>query len=383
MAGGRQIGATGRKIGATGQIISNGDPCCCGDACYQRWTAHWNCNGTWTGPTADVKTCLGSPPATGWVKITEDDTGCTYEKFVSMSHDCTEDSDCTDLSDTTPPSLPASHADCSLTRWLPVHRCYDGAIVPGFYAAMGTDAAPVTLPVSPFIFFDNAVVPGVLPAGFACQNCYYLDNADTIIHCTPADLVDGGGGVGDGTVTCYQWDFVGNLNHCYEAFSATCVFAGVTANTCLDRGLLGGWYAVDSITVPDGTACIGRHPIFDENGSHFFGTGPGAWTITVEPATDGTCTSTSGVPETWPTVVIEIVISAMTTTTITASVLAWYYGADGFVRIAAFSHASAIFPITFNADGTATFSVSSELLTTDNFACYGGSVEITLSCLGC
>lgn len=95
-----------------------GDATCCdcggsGLACFQSWTASWNCNaGTWSGPTAGAKTCLPDTTSTAWMKVSDDGEACTYRTYVAMGHVCTADADCTGFGNTSTPSLPANADDC-------------------------------------------------------------------------------------------------------------------------------------------------------------------------------------------------------------------------------------------------------------------------------
>lgn len=97
---------------------TSADPCACccpdGFACYQTWTAFWDCDlMAWTGPTAGEKTCKATDTSQAWTKTASADAGCTYTKYVRMAKCCTVDGDCTGEADTATPALPASHADCT------------------------------------------------------------------------------------------------------------------------------------------------------------------------------------------------------------------------------------------------------------------------------
>jgi hypothetical protein len=82
----------------------------CGGACFQAWTATWNCESeTWAGPTPGASSCRAENQSLTWVKTASDATTCTYTRYVAYADThCTSDGVCAGLDDTDPPALPFS-----------------------------------------------------------------------------------------------------------------------------------------------------------------------------------------------------------------------------------------------------------------------------------
>lgn len=151
MASGQQIQATGRSIAAGGRIIAaDTDPCCCGSPeCYQKFTAIYDCStGVWSGPTAGAKLCK-TAPNTDWVKTGSAGTTCTYTIYVDLGSACTVDSDCTSLTDASPPALPFGGGlppDCCFTTSPPCDACLP--------APSDGDTIPIALDITSLIVPD-------------------------------------------------------------------------------------------------------------------------------------------------------------------------------------------------------------------------------------